>query len=96
MKQVEVNHAASIYLLADSCYKGARGVQQDHAKAMKLYARSGELGFSKAHYYLGLHYYSNGGDLKKAKFHYEAAAIAGHEVARHNLGIMEAQYRSIE
>jgi len=27
--------------------------------------------------------------LKKAKFHIEAAAMAGHEVARCNLGIME-------
>ena len=28
---------------------------------------------------------------KKAKFHYEAAAMAGHEDARSNLGTMEAQ-----
>jgi TPR repeat protein len=32
----------------------------------------------------------NNGDLKKAKFHVEAAAMAGHEVARCNLGILEA------
>ena len=92
---MEINDSASIYLLVDSCYKGARGVQQDHAKAMKLYARSGELGLSKAHYYLGLHY-SYGGDLKKAKFHNEAAAMAGHELARFNLGCFEAQSRNIE
>ena len=29
------------------------------------------------------------GDLKKAKFHLEAAAMAGHEVARNTLGGME-------
>jgi TPR repeat protein len=28
--------------------------------------------------------------MKKAKFHFEAAAMAGHEVARYNLGIWEA------
>ena len=33
--------------------------------------------------------YREGGDMKKAKFHYEAAAMAGHEVARYNLGCME-------
>jgi hypothetical protein len=27
--------------------------------------------------------------LKKAKIHYEAAAMAGHEVARYNLGCMD-------
>ena len=37
-----------------------------------------------------------GGDLKKKKFHYEAAAMAGHEVARNNLGTMEAQSGNIE
>ena len=31
------------------------------------------------------------GDSKKSKCHYEAAAMAGHEVARSNLGCMEAQ-----
>ncbi len=29
--------------------------------------------------------------MKWAKFHYEAAAMAGHVVARNNLGTMEAQ-----
>ena len=31
------------------------------------------------------------GDSKKSKCHYEAAAMAGHEGARFNLGCMEAQ-----
>jgi len=31
-----------------------------------------------------------GGDLKKAKFHLEAAAMAGHDVSPFNLGSMEA------
>jgi len=34
--------------------------------------------------------------MKKAKFHYEAAAMAGHEGARLNLGTMEAQSGNIE
>ena len=29
--------------------------------------------------------------MKKAKFHYEAAAMAGHEFARYDLGIMEGK-----
>jgi hypothetical protein len=29
------------------------------------------------------------GDLKKAKFHFEAAAMAGHDVARYNIGCLE-------
>ena len=34
--------------------------------------------------------------MKKAKFHYEAAAMAGDEVARSNLGCMEAQSGNME
>jgi TPR repeat protein len=34
--------------------------------------------------------------LKKAKFHYEAAAMAGNEGARHFLGTMEAQNGNME
>ena len=34
--------------------------------------------------------------MKKAKFHYEAAAIAGHEAARYNLGYMENKSGNME
>jgi TPR repeat protein len=89
MKRVEANDAASICLLAYCCYKGLNGVQQDHAKAIELYVRAAELGYKKAHNNLaGI--YHEGGNIKKAKFHFEAAAMAGHEVARFNLGVMEA------
>ena len=41
-------------------------------------------------------HFREGGDLKKAKFHYEAAAMAGHEAARYNLGFMEASAGNME
>ncbi len=34
--------------------------------------------------------------MKKAKFHVEAAAMAGHEVARYNLGCMDHESGHIE
>ena len=40
--------------------------------------------------------YRQGGDLKKAKFHYEAAAMAGHELARNNLGCIEGNSGNME
>jgi tetratricopeptide (TPR) repeat protein len=95
MKRVEANDADSIFLLAGSYYHGKCRLQQDHTKAIELYTKAAGLGSSKAHYNLGVHYYK-GGDLKKAKFHYEAAAMAGHEVARTYLGCMEAQYGNME
>jgi TPR repeat protein len=95
MKRVEANDPTSICILAGYYLRGLRGVEQDHAKAIELFTRAADLGFSKAHSHLaGI--YHEGGDLKKAKFHYEAAAMAGHEVARYNLGNIEYNSGNIE
>ena len=95
MKRVVSNDAASIFMLANCYSRGLRGLQQDRAKALELYARAVELGFSKAHSHLG-DVYRKGGDMKKAKLHYEAAAMAGDEVARCWLGNMEAKSWNVE
>ena len=95
MKRVEANDADSICMLADSYYQGLNGLQQDQTKAMELYARAITLGCSEAHGKLG-GIYHEGGDMKKAKFHCEAAAMAGHEVARFNLGSMEDNSGNME
>jgi TPR repeat protein len=88
MKRVEVNDAASISLLGGYYYQGVGGLQQDHTKALELLTKSADLGYKKAHQHLADIYYE-GGNLKKAEFHYEAAAMAGNEVARNNLGFLE-------
>jgi TPR repeat protein len=95
MKRVEANDAASIGLLGNHYEHGLNGFQQDQTKAIELYARAAELGSIRAHNILG-YIYHEGGNLKKAKFYWEAAAMAGHEVARHNLGIMEANSGNME
>jgi tetratricopeptide (TPR) repeat protein len=94
-KRVEVNDAASISLLAHAYHKGRGGLQQDHAKAIELYAQAADLGHSEAHCQLA-NIYDEGGNLKKAKFHFEAAAMAGHEAARSNIGSIEFQSGNIE
>jgi TPR repeat protein len=95
MKRVEANDAKSMYVLGNSYDFGEHGLQQDHEKASELYARAADLGYSKAHYNLGIEY-QQGGKLKKAKFHWEAAAMAGHELARCNLGTMEEESGNVE
>jgi len=90
MKRADLNDAASIYMLAGSYYQGLHGLQLDRTKAMELYTRAAELGCSKAHNELGVIYHERG-DMKKAKFHSETAAMAGHEGARYNLGFLEAK-----
>ena len=61
--------------------------QQDHARAIELYTRAAEFGSSILHQNLG-DLYHNGGNMKKAKFYYEAAAMAGqagHYIAMYQL-----------
>jgi TPR repeat protein len=85
MKRVAVNDVGAICELA-KCYEKGNETHQDQIKAMELYARASELGCSESHFCIGLKYLK-AGDLKKAKFHFEAAAMAGHEMARYNLGV---------
>jgi tetratricopeptide (TPR) repeat protein len=95
MKRVEANDAGAMCQLGYYYRNGQLGLLQDEEKAMQLWTQAAELGFSSAHFQLG-HEYRKGGDLKKAKFHYEAAAMAGHEVARCNIGLMELKSGNTE
>jgi hypothetical protein len=56
MKRVAANDADSICVLAGNYQHGRRGFQQDHAKAMELYTRAANLGYSQAHIYGGCEY----------------------------------------
>jgi TPR repeat protein len=47
----------AIDLLGTCYYNGLLGFQQDETKAIELWMRAIELGFSESHNYLGLHYY---------------------------------------
>jgi TPR repeat protein len=60
-------------------------LSQDQERDIALRKQSTELGTSQAHYHSGYEYRQRG-NLKKAKFHFEAAAMAGNEVARSNFG----------
>ena len=90
MKRVDVNDAASICALGNWYFNGENSLPHNTEKAIALWTRAAELGYSKAHYSLGCEYHQRG-DLKEAKFHFEAAAMAVQEVARNILGVMEAQ-----
>jgi TPR repeat protein len=41
-------------------------------------------------------FYDAEGNSKKEKFHYEAVAMAGNDVARNNIGTMEAESGNME
>jgi hypothetical protein len=95
-KRADANDAGAITALGSWYLHGVNSCPEDRTKAIELMARAADLGSSRAHFSLGCNYDVKRGDLKKAKFHYEAAAMAGHEVARHNLGVMEYKSGNME
>ena len=79
-------------LLGFDYFKGGQGFQQDYDKSLELFHRATEYGLIDAHNILGTMYGCGEGvpeDNKKTKYHLEIAAIAGHVLVRHNLGVVE-------
>jgi TPR repeat protein len=95
MNRVEAKDAGAMCQLGCYYYYGQLGLSQDREKALELYARATNLGYKKAHKNLA-GVYHEGGDMKKAKFHFEAAAMAGCDVARYNIGIIEGKLGNVE
>ena len=98
-KRVEVNDSIAILNQGNYYRDGTNGYPQDYTKALELWHRAAELGYTGA--YCRIAYaYSNGEgvdvDKMKAKHHYELAAMGGDEVARSNLGINEAQAGNLD
>ena len=91
-KRMEVDDAEAIRNLA-CCYSdGLHGLPQDYNKALELWHRAAKLGKAKSYYSIGMAYdlgYGVERDEKKAVHYWELAAIGGHVVARHNLGVSE-------
>ena len=52
MRRVEANDPASMCMLANFYSRGLGGLQQDHTKAIELYAKAADLGNKSAHYNL--------------------------------------------
>ena len=74
--------------------EGRNGFPQDYTKALELFRRAVDLGNAEAYSNIGyLYWYGEGVevDKKKARHHFELAAIKGNVVARHNLGVVEGE-----
>ena len=93
-KRMKIGDAAAIYNLGVCYSHGSHGLSQDHAKALELWRRAGELGYAPSYHSIGNSYYDGEGverDEKKAVHYMELAAMGGDVVARHNLGVLELE-----
>ena len=96
---MDLNDPEGMNGLASYYANGQYGIPQNHAKALELYRRTGELGNAEAYYNIGSAYYNGNGvelDKKKASYYWELAAMGGNINARHNLGGMEGQSGNID
>jgi len=92
IKRMAANDAEAFAVLGEFYRHGRMGLQEDRQKAFDLWTRSAELGSISGHSRLGVSYYYGIGipkDVKRAKHHWEIAAMGGYVRARHALGMYE-------
>jgi hypothetical protein len=71
-----------------------RFLERDYSRAFEYYTKAAALGDVSAHFKLTRLYYHGKGvekDQKKVLYHLEEAAIGGHPLARHELGVIEME-----
>jgi len=96
-KRMKLNDAEAFFRQGYAYFSGA--FPKDMKKALGLFHRAAELGSLDGHFLIATMCYDGHGvekDMKKALYHYELAAMGGHEAARHNLGAMEGQKGNVE
>ena len=92
--RIEAGDPIAIYNLGVCYSRGTNGFPQDQTKALNLWHRAGELGYTEAYISVGYAYENDDNDKlkvdeKKAKHYTELAAMSGSASARFNLGIDE-------
>ena len=94
MKRVGANDPVALTQMGK-----ARSKEGDYDNAFKYYTKAAELGDAEAHFNLSIMYMEGQGvekDEEKELYHLEEASIAGHPLARCNLGCYETRSGRIE
>ena len=95
-KRMEVNDVNAFHWLGCACIEGCRGVAQDWKKGMGLLLRASQLGSINANNRVASEYRSEEDeerrDFGKTIQFWTLAAVAGHEEARYNLGLLEGMF----
>ena len=98
-KRMALNDPEAFHMMGCTYAVGGHGMQQDGPEAVQLLLKAIELGSVRAHNALG-YMYEEGKvvamDRKKAKYHYQLAAIGGSEESRLHLGHMEVLEGNME
>ena len=99
-ERMKLNDAGAFHRLGVAYSAGGEwGLPKNNKKAVELWNRAAELGSLDAHYELARAYHSGKGvefDMDETIQHLEIAAVGGYEMARHLLGLIEAQSGNID
>jgi len=94
-KRIKLNDAEAFFMLGSKYNQGKWGLQKNTNKAIELWNKAADLGSVCAHFSIGVAY-NIGGEIeknvRKSIRHWTLAAMGGHELARHNLGMIEKDY----
>ena len=88
MERIKKNCPAAMTRMGMKCDE-----EGNYESALEYWTKAAKLGDAEAHYNLAIMYHNGEGVVKDNKteiYHLEQAAIAGHPVARNNLGFFEA------
>ena len=91
-KRVDKGDAVARRCLANHYYHGDLGLAKDIPRAVELWTEAAELGSIKAHFELGLRYYTSDGveeNKPRGIHHWQQAAMNGDVHSRHSLGFIE-------
>ena len=94
MKRIEANDPVAIRSMGSMYCE-----QQNYSSAFEYWTNATQLGDVEAHSKLAILYMEGNGvenDEKKGLYHCEEAAIGGHPIARHNLGMNEGRSGRLE
>ena len=96
-KRVDKRDAEAMHFLGQKYFYGQLGLKKDAPRAIKLWTEAAELGSLEAHFELG-HTYYYGDDVEEDKprgiHHWQHAAMKGHALSRHSLGVVELGHRN--
>ena len=103
-KRIKLDDAEALFRLGNGYGYGLWGLRVDRDKAFELWSKAAELGSIEAHDKIAKAYkngFVEGVELgsmafNKAHHHCQLAAVAGHEMARHNLGQTEKRMGSMK
>ena len=91
-RRMKLNDATAFHGLGYEYWVGNRGLPKNKKKAFELWTKAAELGSVDGYYSLAKAYLAgdNANQLGgKAILQFELAAVGGHEVARHSLGLLD-------